>query len=166
MARPLFGLRRRLGKRIQQDPNKCNCDERIRRQRPYLYYGERSSPAASSPPRGMFEAPSEHVCVLRLLHLLPETDGHWIGILSLSHEWRQRMAHEGPQSRPDEIVMTVKEVAAFLRLSEATIYRLAKRGRIPGIKIGGAWRFRRRLVEEWMSKETDRMLVAANPSTV
>lgn len=55
--------------------------------------------------------------------------------------------------RADRDVMTVEEVAALLRLSEATIYRLAKARRIPAIKIGHTWRFHRRVVEEWMRRE-------------
>lgn len=38
-------------------------------------------------------------------------------------------------------VMTVKEAADFLKLSEMTILRLANQGIIPGAKIGRQWRF-------------------------
>lgn len=50
-------------------------------------------------------------------------------------------------------VMTVHEVAKYLRLSEATVYRLAKARRIPAARIGRTWRFQRQLVEEWMRQE-------------
>ena len=42
----------------------------------------------------------------------------------------------------DEI-MTIREVADFLRLTEKTAYRFALEGKIPGFKVGGTWRFRR-----------------------
>jgi excisionase family DNA binding protein len=38
-------------------------------------------------------------------------------------------------------MMTVREVAEFLRLKEATVCRLASEGQLPGLKIGKSWRF-------------------------
>lgn len=38
-------------------------------------------------------------------------------------------------------IVDVKEVAEFLKLSEETVYHLAKSGQIPAIKIGNQWRF-------------------------
>jgi PTS system nitrogen regulatory IIA component len=49
-------------------------------------------------------------------------------------------------------MMTLREVAGYLRLHTATIYRLARAGVIPGVKIGGQWRFSPRRVEEWLAK--------------
>jgi excisionase family DNA binding protein len=43
---------------------------------------------------------------------------------------------------PDEI-MTIKEVAEFLKIKEKTTYRLVAEGTTPGFKVGGSWRFRR-----------------------
>ena len=40
-----------------------------------------------------------------------------------------------------ERLMTAKELAQFLKLSESTIYKLASNGDIPGFKIGDSWRF-------------------------
>jgi excisionase family DNA binding protein len=37
--------------------------------------------------------------------------------------------------------VTVKELGQYLRLSEATLYKLAASGKIPGFKIGDSWRF-------------------------
>jgi len=50
---------------------------------------------------------------------------------------------------PDEI-MTIQEVAAYLKLKEKTAYRLAADGTIPGFKVGGSWRFRRNEIETWI----------------
>lgn len=52
----------------------------------------------------------------------------------------------------DEI-MTIREVADFLRLTEKTAYRFALDGKIPGFKVGGAWRFRRSQIETWISEQ-------------
>lgn len=48
--------------------------------------------------------------------------------------------------------MTLREVAAYLRLAEKTTYRYAAEGKIPGFKVGGAWRFRREDIINWIDK--------------
>ena len=47
----------------------------------------------------------------------------------------------------EDAVMTVKEVSAYLRLAESTVYKLAQEGQLPGRKVGGAWRFSRKSIE-------------------
>jgi excisionase family DNA binding protein len=49
--------------------------------------------------------------------------------------------------------MTVSDVAGYLRLSEAKVYRLAKEGGVPSFRLGKSWRFRRDVLEEWTKKE-------------
>ena len=51
--------------------------------------------------------------------------------------------------KQDEI-LTLQEVAAYLKLTDKSIYRLAQSGRIPAFKAGGAWRFRRSDIEGWI----------------
>jgi excisionase family DNA binding protein len=51
-------------------------------------------------------------------------------------------------------IMTVKEVAEYLRVSEAKVYRLVKEGALPVARIGKAWRFRRDLLDEWLKDGT------------
>jgi len=48
-------------------------------------------------------------------------------------------------------IMTVREVADFLRMHEMTIYRMARQGEIPAYKVGNRWRFNRQRIEEWLS---------------
>ena len=47
----------------------------------------------------------------------------------------------------DEI-LTLKEVAKYLKLAEKTAYRLVSEGKLPGFKVGGSWRFRRDEIEK------------------
>ncbi|HPF35458.1 MAG TPA: helix-turn-helix domain-containing protein [Candidatus Krumholzibacteria bacterium] len=47
-------------------------------------------------------------------------------------------------------LMTLAEVAAYLRLSKDTVYRMASAGRLPASKVGSQWRFRRDDVEQWL----------------
>lgn len=54
---------------------------------------------------------------------------------------------------PEEI-MTLKEVAEYLKLAEKTAYRLAADGTIPGFKVGGSWRFRKAIIEDWIDQQT------------
>lgn len=49
----------------------------------------------------------------------------------------------------DEI-LTLKEVAEYLKLAEKTAYRLAAEGKLPGFKVGGSWRFKRVDIENWI----------------
>lgn len=46
--------------------------------------------------------------------------------------------------------MTIREVAEYLRLNEKTTYRYASEGKIPGFKVGGAWRFRKLDIDQWI----------------
>lgn len=50
-------------------------------------------------------------------------------------------------------IMTVHDVAGYLRLSEAKVYRLAKEGSVPSFRLGKSWRFRRDLIDEWTRKQ-------------
>jgi len=45
-------------------------------------------------------------------------------------------------------VMTAKEVAALLKVHPMTLYRLARSGKIPALKIGSDWRFYREQIRE------------------
>lgn len=54
--------------------------------------------------------------------------------------------------RKDDI-LTIKEVAEYLKVAEKTAYRLAAEGIIPGFKVGGSWRFRRDEMEAWTKKQ-------------
>ncbi len=51
-------------------------------------------------------------------------------------------------------VMTVIEVAEYLRINPQTVYRKAKSGEIPVIRIGRVIRFRRTELEAWLSKKS------------
>ncbi|MDH6234992.1 excisionase family DNA binding protein [Mesorhizobium soli] len=51
---------------------------------------------------------------------------------------------------PDEI-LTIEEVAAYLKAGRRTVYRLAANGQIPAFKLGGTWRFRRAELDRWIA---------------
>ena len=49
-------------------------------------------------------------------------------------------------------VLTAKEAAEFLRLSESSVLRQAREGTLPAARVGRTWRFSRRLLLEWIEK--------------
>lgn len=52
----------------------------------------------------------------------------------------------------DEI-LTIKELASYLKIAEKTAYRFASEGGIPGFRVGGSWRFRRSEIERWIAEQ-------------
>lgn len=58
---------------------------------------------------------------------------------------------------PDEI-MDIRSAAKYLQIKERTLYRLVGEGEIPGIKVGGQWRFSRKCLEEMFASEQKKTL--------
>lgn len=50
-------------------------------------------------------------------------------------------------------VLTIKEVAALLKLAEKNVYSMSQRGEIPVFKVRGQWRVRRSEMETWMDEQ-------------
>lgn len=48
-------------------------------------------------------------------------------------------------------IMTIEEVAAYIRVSERTVYDWAQKGELPGGKLGTTWRFKRDEIEKWVN---------------
>ncbi len=55
----------------------------------------------------------------------------------------------------DGEVMTIKDVAQYLRISEAKVYELARTGAIPALRIGKSWRFQKDLLKQWVRKSAE-----------
>lgn len=53
-------------------------------------------------------------------------------------------------------IMTLKEVAEYLKLTEKTAYRLAAEKKLPGFKVGGSWRFKMIDLEAWIEEQKDK----------
>lgn len=49
-------------------------------------------------------------------------------------------------------ILTLKEVAAYLKLAKKTACRLASEGKLPGFKVGGSWRFKHEDLEAWIEE--------------
>ena len=55
----------------------------------------------------------------------------------------------------DEI-LDIKQAAEYLQIKERTLYRLVGDGDIPGIKVGGQWRFSKKCLDSMFLKVTER----------
>ncbi len=55
----------------------------------------------------------------------------------------------------DEI-LTLKDVAKYLKLAEKTAYKLAADGKLPGFKVGGSWRFKQSDIESWITEQKNK----------
>ena len=61
-------------------------------------------------------------------------------------------------------IMTIGEVADYLKVTERTIYRLAAAKKVPAFKVGGSWRFSRADIDEWIRLQAQAGIDAAQES--
>lgn len=52
-----------------------------------------------------------------------------------------------------EKLLTLQQIAQKLQISETTLYKLARNGKIPAIKIGNQWRFKMEDIEKWLESQ-------------
>ncbi len=57
----------------------------------------------------------------------------------------------------DEI-MTIKELATYLKVTEKSIYRLLSNSKLPAFKVGGTWRFRREEIDKWIKAQEKELI--------
>lgn len=67
--------------------------------------------------------------------------------------FRKRIAY-----KVSDEILTIKEMAAYLKVAEKTIYRLAGSKKLPGFKVGGIWRFKRSEIDHWINTQSAEML--------
>jgi excisionase family DNA binding protein len=53
----------------------------------------------------------------------------------------------------DEVFLTTEEVLEYLQVNLRTVYRLIKAGRIPAVRVGRQWRFRKRDIDAWLDSQ-------------
>ena len=64
----------------------------------------------------------------------------------------------------DETFLTTEEVLAYLQVNLRTVYRLIKAGKIPAVRVGRQWRFRKRDIDAWLDSQRPR--AGARPQAV
>jgi excisionase family DNA binding protein len=54
-----------------------------------------------------------------------------------------------------ENLLTTEQVAQYLKIDKFTVYRLVTQKKIPAFKVGNQWRFKRRLLEDWLKRNSN-----------
>lgn len=49
-----------------------------------------------------------------------------------------------------DAVMTIDDLAQYLKLSTSTLYKLCAEGKVPGRKVGRHWRFHKAVIDRWL----------------
>lgn len=52
----------------------------------------------------------------------------------------------------NESILTIEELADYLKISKSTLYKLAQSGKVPGQKVGRHWRFRKEAIDRWLEE--------------
>ncbi len=68
------------------------------------------------------------------------------------------LAKTMPSSTAENAIMTIGEVADYLKVTERTIYRLAGAKQIPAFKVGGCWRFSKADINKWIQLQSEKAL--------
>ncbi|HBQ12941.1 MAG TPA: DNA-binding protein [Myxococcales bacterium] len=55
----------------------------------------------------------------------------------------------------DDEILTIRDVAALLKVGEKAIYTMAQAGDLPGFKVRGQWRFRRSDIDAWIAAQVE-----------
>ena len=85
--------------------------------------------------------------------LLASAYHHWVELSKLGNPKSRKTKPDGSQmSEVESEILTLDEVAAYLKAGKRTVYRLAQKGEIPAFKLGGTWRFRRSELDRWIAE--------------
>jgi len=56
-------------------------------------------------------------------------------------------------SQSADEVMTLEELATYLKIPKSTLYKLVQEGRVPGQKLGKQWRFGKQAIDRWLDTD-------------
>ena len=65
----------------------------------------------------------------------------------------------------NEVFLTTEEVLEYLQVNLLTVYRPIKAGKIPAVRVGRQWRFRKRDIDAWLDSQRTRSDLPIPPST-
>ncbi len=54
-----------------------------------------------------------------------------------------------------DALLTVDQVAQYLKIDKFTVYRLVAQRKLPAFKVGNQWRFKRKMIEDWLMKNSN-----------
>ncbi|MBA7666638.1 hypothetical protein ES703_74719 [subsurface metagenome] len=58
--------------------------------------------------------------------------------------------------KESDTVMTVQEIADYLKIPKSTVYKLAQESKIPAQKVGRHWRFKREVIDRWLENRSEK----------
>ena len=64
-------------------------------------------------------------------------------------------AHQTKDRLMPEQLLTLEQVAEYLNVDKFTVYRLLSDKQLPAFKVGNQWRFKRRMIENWLNKHSN-----------
>ncbi len=62
-------------------------------------------------------------------------------------------------------VLTIDELAGYLKIAKSTLYKLAQEGKLPGQKVGKHWRFHREAIDHWLKRSGNPGVTSGSDST-
>jgi excisionase family DNA binding protein len=54
-----------------------------------------------------------------------------------------------------EKLLTIDQVAAYLKVDKFTVYRLVAKRKLPAFKVGNQWRFKRKTIDDWLENNSN-----------
>jgi excisionase family DNA binding protein len=54
-----------------------------------------------------------------------------------------------------EKLLTTEQVASYLKIDKFTVYRLVTQKKIPAFKVGNQWRFKKKMIDAWLNKNSN-----------
>ncbi|MFO0911328.1 MAG: helix-turn-helix domain-containing protein, partial [Pirellulales bacterium] len=81
-------------------------------------------------------------------------DAHFLKILYYPDSRSYQMAQSMTTSAGESGILTIREVADYLKVTDRTIYRLAAAKKIPAFKVGGTWRFSLADIDIWIKQQS------------
>jgi excisionase family DNA binding protein len=58
-------------------------------------------------------------------------------------------------------IMTLEETAKYLKIGKSTLYKMAREGKIPAVKIANQWRFRKEDIDKWLQGIRDKEILSS-----
>jgi len=62
-----------------------------------------------------------------------------------------------PQTQSTGEILTIRQLAEYLMVSEKTVYRMLERNQLPALRVGAQWRFRKQDIDSWLTDEMRRV---------
>jgi PTS system nitrogen regulatory IIA component len=78
-------------------------------------------------------------------------------LLSFTHRNRDRTLNFVPETQVTGDILTIRQLAEYLMVSEKTVYRMLDRNELPAMRVGSQWRFRKQDIDTWLTDEVRRV---------